>query len=114
MSLARLRGKKDNPNDEFVNDDFKEMQESIAEQSKAGEGTWAECFTGQPSNIPRLVYRTFLGCALQFLQQCKYLDLYTTYIININILQGLVSITSSTMAPQSSSPLVSMTLSRHN
>lgn len=69
MSLARLRGKKDDPNDEFVNDDFKEMQESIAEQAKAGEGSWQECFTGQPSGIPRLVYRTFLGCALQFFQQ---------------------------------------------
>lgn len=69
MSLARLRGKKDDPNDEFVNDDFKEMQESIAEQAKAGQGTWVECFTGQPSGIPRLVYRTFLGCGLQFFQQ---------------------------------------------
>jgi hypothetical protein len=112
MSLARLRGKKDTPNDEFVNDDFKEMQESIAEQAKAGEGTWVECFTGQPSNIPRLVYRTFLGCALQFLQQCKYSCSCLTNIINIS--QGLASTTSSTMAPQSLSPLVSMTLSKHS
>lgn len=69
MSLARLRGKKDDPNDHFVNEDFKEMQESIAEQAKAGQGSWKECFTGQPSGIPRLVYRTFLGCGLQFFQQ---------------------------------------------
>lgn len=69
MSLARLRGKQDDPNDHFVNEDFKEMQESIAEQAKAGQGSWAECFTGQPSGIPRLVYRTILGCLLQFFQQ---------------------------------------------
>jgi SP family sugar:H+ symporter-like MFS transporter len=69
MSLARLRGQKENPTHELVNDDFKEMEESIAEQNKAGKGTWVECFTGQPSGIPRLVYRTFLGCALQFFQQ---------------------------------------------
>lgn len=79
MSLARLRGKKDNPEDEFVNDDFKEMQESIQEQAKAGQGTWAECFTGQPSNIPRLVYRTFLGCALQFLQQWTGVNYFFYY-----------------------------------
>jgi SP family sugar:H+ symporter-like MFS transporter len=69
MSIARLRGQKTNPDHELVHDDFKEMEASIAEQSKAGQGTWVECFTGRPSGIPRLVYRTFLGCALQFFQQ---------------------------------------------
>jgi SP family sugar:H+ symporter-like MFS transporter len=69
MALARLRGHVADPNHELVNDDFKEMEESIAEQSKAGQGTWLECITGQPSGIPRLVYRTLLGCALQFFQQ---------------------------------------------
>lgn len=69
MALARLRGHKAHPNHELVNDDFREMEESIAEQNKAGRGTWLECFTGQPSGIPRLAYRTFLGCALQFFQQ---------------------------------------------
>ncbi|KAJ8109078.1 hypothetical protein OPT61_g7719 [Boeremia exigua] len=79
MSLARLRGKKDDPNDQFVNDDFKEMQESIAEQSKAGQGTWLECFTGRPSGIPRLVYRTFLGCGLQFFQQWTGVNYFFYY-----------------------------------
>ena len=69
MSLARLRGKKHDINDQFVTEDFKEMQESIEEQKSAGQGTWLECLTGQPSEIPRLVYRTLLGCALQFFQQ---------------------------------------------
>jgi SP family sugar:H+ symporter-like MFS transporter len=79
MSLARLRGKKDDPNDEFVNDDFKEMQQSIAEQGEAGQGTWMECFTGQPSNIPRLAYRTLLGLALQFLQQWTGVNYFFYY-----------------------------------
>lgn len=68
-SLARLRGMKNDPYNALVLDDFKEMQESIAEQNKAGQGTWLECFTGKPSQIPRLVYRTLLGCAVHFLQQ---------------------------------------------
>lgn len=69
MALARLRGRKADPNHELVNDDFNEMKATIEEQNKAGRGTWKECFTGQPSGIPRLVYRTLLGCALQFFQQ---------------------------------------------
>ena len=69
ISLARLRGLKHDPTNALVNDDFKEMETSILEQHSAGQGTWMECFTGQPSGIPRLVYRTALGCALQFFQQ---------------------------------------------
>ena len=59
---------KDDPYNELVLDDFKEMQGSIAGQNKAGQGTWLECFTGKPSEIPCLVYRMFLGCAIHFLQ----------------------------------------------
>lgn len=69
MSLARLRGMKNDPTNRLVNDDYKEMEQSIEEQHSAGQGTWAECFTGRPSGIPKLVYRTLLGCSLQFLQQ---------------------------------------------
>jgi len=79
MSLARLRGQKANPNHELVNDDFKEMESSILEQNKAGQGTWRECFTGQPSGIPRLVYRTILGCALQFFQQWTGVNYFFYY-----------------------------------
>jgi SP family sugar:H+ symporter-like MFS transporter len=68
MSLARLRGMKDDPNNELVMDDFKEMQESIAEQAKVGQGSWMECFTGS-SGLPKVMYRTLLGCAIHFLQQ---------------------------------------------
>jgi MFS transporter, SP family, sugar:H+ symporter len=67
--MARLRGVKDDPHNVLVEEDLQEMSDSIAEQMKAGTGTWLECFTGKPSNIPRLVYRTALGCAVHFLQQ---------------------------------------------
>lgn len=69
ISMARLRGTKDDPDNPLVEEDLQEMSESIAEQAKAGTGTWMECFTGKPSNIPRLVYRTILGCSVHFLQQ---------------------------------------------
>ncbi|KAF1949375.1 high-affinity glucose transporter ght2 [Byssothecium circinans] len=79
MSFARLRGLKDDPNNELVLDDFKEMQESIEEQRKAGEGTWLECFTSQPSGLPKLVYRTLLGCAIHFLQQWTGVNYFFYY-----------------------------------
>lgn len=79
MSLARLRGMKDDPHNELVMDDFKEMQESIAEQNKAGQGSWLECFTGKPSMVPKLAYRTFLGCALHFLQQWTGVNYFFYY-----------------------------------
>ncbi|KAH7069526.1 monosaccharide transporter-like protein [Paraphoma chrysanthemicola] len=79
MALARLRGQKHDPTHVLVNDDFKEMEESIAEQNKAGKGTWMECFTGQPSGIPRLVYRTILGCSLQFFQQWTGVNYFFYY-----------------------------------
>ncbi|KAF2786776.1 general substrate transporter [Melanomma pulvis-pyrius CBS 109.77] len=79
MSLARLRGMKDDPYNELVLDDFKEMQQSIAEQNEAGQGTWMECFTSRPSEIPRLVYRTFLGCAIHLLQQWTGVNYFFYY-----------------------------------
>lgn len=45
------------------------MQEVINIEAKVGTGSWLECFTGQPSGIPKLVYRTFLGIGIHFLQQ---------------------------------------------
>ncbi|KAF1838302.1 general substrate transporter [Decorospora gaudefroyi] len=79
MSMARLRGMKHDPMNKLVEEDFKEMEDSINEQHSAGQGTWKECFTGQPSGIPRLVYRTFLGCALQFSQQWTGVNYFFYY-----------------------------------
>jgi len=69
LAAARLRGSKDNLQDVYVLHDMQEMRESIEAQKAVGQGSWLECITGAPSHIPRLVYRTFLGCAIQFLQQ---------------------------------------------
>ena len=69
MAMARLRGLAHDPTHVLVTEDFKEMEDSINEQKSAGQGSWLECFTGQPSGIPRLAYRTLMGCAIQFFQQ---------------------------------------------
>ncbi|KAF2105254.1 hypothetical protein BDV96DRAFT_617881 [Lophiotrema nucula] len=74
-----LAGMKDEPHNVLVEDDFKEMQESIYEQNKTGQGTWLECFTGKPSGIHRLVYRTLLGCAIHFLQQWTCVNYFFYY-----------------------------------
>jgi SP family sugar:H+ symporter-like MFS transporter len=78
--MARLRGLKHDPTNKLVNEDFKEMEDSINEQHSAGQGTWLECITGQPSGIPRLVYRTVLGCALQFAQQWYETPMYELHV----------------------------------
>lgn len=83
MSMARLRGLAHDPNHELVNSDFKEMEDSINEQKSAGQGTWVECFTGQPSGIPRLAYRTLVGCAIQFFQQWTGVN-YFFYVSSSN------------------------------
>jgi SP family sugar:H+ symporter-like MFS transporter len=112
MSLARLRGKKHDLNDQFVNEDFKEMQESIAEQSSAGQGTWMECLTGQPSGIPRLVYRTLIGCALQFFQQWTGVNYF--FYVSLTFNQPKHADSPNSTAQLSSKLPVSRILSKHN
>ena len=68
LAMARLRGVKDDPNNALVERDFREMREGIEAEKSVGNASWLECFTGKPSGITRLAYRTYLGCALQFLQ----------------------------------------------
>jgi SP family sugar:H+ symporter-like MFS transporter len=63
-----LRGLKGDPHNNLVEADYQEMYTIISEQNKVGQGGWLECFTGS-SGIPRVVYRTFLGLAVHFLQQ---------------------------------------------
>ncbi|PVH94966.1 general substrate transporter [Periconia macrospinosa] len=79
ISLARLRGMKNDLQNALITDDFKEMQESIDQQSQAGEGTWLECFTGQPSGLPKLVYRTILGIFIHFFQQWTGVNYFFYY-----------------------------------
>ncbi|USP79805.1 hypothetical protein yc1106_07079 [Curvularia clavata] len=79
IAMARLRGLKHDPNNALVNEDFKEMEDSINEQKSAGQGSWKECFARSSSGIPRVVYRTLLGCALQFAQQWTGVNYFFYY-----------------------------------
>ncbi|KAK1754749.1 hexose transporter 2 [Echria macrotheca] len=79
MSMARLRGMKDDPNHPLVERDLREMYDSIEKERSVGVGSWAECFTGRPSGIPRLVYRTFLGVGIHFLQQWTGVNYFFYY-----------------------------------
>lgn len=67
-SLARLRGLKDEPTHNLVEDDLNEMRENLEKERRVGTGSWLECF--KPHNaIPKVLYRTLLGIAIHFLQQ---------------------------------------------
>lgn len=68
LSLARLRGLKDDPRNPLVEDDLNEMREVLQKEMQAGQGSWAECFNPN-THIPKLVYRTLLGIGIHFLQQ---------------------------------------------
>lgn len=78
MAMARLRGMKNDPNNDLVEDDIKEMFKVLEQESRVGVGTWAECFTGS-DGIPKLVYRTFLGIAIHFLQQWTGVNYFFYY-----------------------------------
>lgn len=78
MSMARLRGMKDDPHNPLVEDDLNEMYEIIEKERSTGVGTWSECFTGS-SGIPKTVYRTFLGISIHFLQQWTGVNYFFYY-----------------------------------
>ncbi|ROT36139.1 high-affinity glucose transporter ght2 [Sodiomyces alkalinus F11] len=79
LSLARLRGLKHDPQHQLVEMDVREMYKVLEEESRVGVGSWAECFTGRPSGIPKLVYRTFLGAGIHFLQQWTGVNYFFYY-----------------------------------
>ncbi|KAH0440895.1 hypothetical protein CcaCcLH18_02238 [Colletotrichum camelliae] len=78
LAMARLRGMKNDPNNELVENDLREMFKVLEEESKTGTGTWAECFTGS-SGIPKTVYRTVLGMLIHFLQQWTGVNYFFYY-----------------------------------
>merc|ERR1712072_351523 len=78
VSMARLRGMKHDLNNQLVEDDWREMYDNIKEQKSAGNGTWLECFLGN-ENKPRVVYRTFLGMFVHFLQQWTGVNYFFYY-----------------------------------
>ena len=79
LSMARLRGMKHDPKNQLVERDMKEMYQSLEKEKRVGYGSWLECFTGKPSNIPKLVYRTFLGVGIHFLQQWTGVNYFFYY-----------------------------------
>ncbi|KAM0817039.1 putative General substrate transporter [Seiridium cardinale] len=79
MAMARLRGMKDDPHNQLVEYDLKEMRDIIEKESSAGTSSWLECFTGRPSRIPKLLYRTLLGISIQFLQQWTGVNYFFYY-----------------------------------
>ncbi|KAK3370726.1 general substrate transporter [Lasiosphaeria ovina] len=78
-ALARLRGMKDDLSHGLVEDDMREMREMIEKERNVAVGTWKECVIPKKNGVPKQVYRTFLGMALQFLQQYTGVNYFFYY-----------------------------------
>lgn len=79
MAFARLRGLKHDHRHELVEDDMKEMRTILEKELMTAKGTWKECFVPQKNGVPKQVYRTILGVALQFLQQWTGVNYFFYY-----------------------------------
>ncbi|KAK4163777.1 putative Low-affinity glucose transporter [Cladorrhinum sp. PSN259] len=79
LSLARLRGVKGDLQNQFVEDDMREMREILEKEKAVGVGSWAECFVPRRNGVPKQVYRTFLGMSLHFLQQWTGINYFFYY-----------------------------------
>lgn len=74
LAVARLRGLKNDPGNQAVEDDVREMAAVLEKEVRMGKGGWLECFTGvapgsSTGAVHKLRYRTLLGIAIHFLQQ---------------------------------------------
>lgn len=78
IALGRLRGMKHNLDHPLVQDDLKEMKDILEKERQVGQGSWAECFNPK-SGIPKLVWRTFLGFFIHFLQQWTGVNYFFYY-----------------------------------
>ena len=76
--MARLRGLKDDHSNPLVEADLQEMMETIQRERKEGQGSWIECFSPK-AKIPKTLYRTMLGCGIQFLQQWAGINYFFYY-----------------------------------
>ncbi|KAK3386688.1 general substrate transporter [Podospora didyma] len=79
MSMARLRGLKHDHKHNLVEDDMKEMREILEKERSVAVGTWKECIIPKKNGVPKQVYRTLLGVALQFLQQWTGVNYFFYY-----------------------------------
>ncbi|KAI1494342.1 high affinity glucose transporter ght1 [Biscogniauxia mediterranea] len=80
LSIARLRGMRDNQHHPLVEDDFQEMSAAIEKEASVGVGTWFECFTGKTSSdspkAAKILYRTLLGIFIQIIQQLSGINYF--------------------------------------
>lgn len=83
LSMARLRGLKNDPHNELVENDLKEMYAIIEKEKRAGTGSWVECFARSSSGYPKVLYRTLLGVGVHFLQQWTGVNYFFYYGANI-------------------------------
>lgn len=81
-SLARLRGKQDDPKHSVVEADLDEMKRILEKEKQIGQGSWAECFSAA-SSTPKVLYRTLLGMAIHFLQQWTGINFFFYFGANI-------------------------------
>ncbi|KAL2148917.1 hypothetical protein VTH82DRAFT_1603 [Thermothelomyces myriococcoides] len=79
MSIARLRGLKDEPHHPLVEDDMQEMRGILEKERAVGVGNWFECFVPRRNGVPKQVYRTALGVAIHFLQQWTGVNYFFYY-----------------------------------
>jgi MFS transporter, SP family, sugar:H+ symporter len=77
-SLARLRGMKNDQQNQLVEDDLNEMREILEKEQQVGTAGWLECFKHNP-NTPKTVYRTLLGFTLHLLQQYTGVNYFFYY-----------------------------------
>ena len=85
--MARLRGKKDDPHHPLVEDDLQEMYAILEKESRAGVGSWGQCFSDQASGISRTLYRTLLGFGLQFAQQWTGINYFSMSLLRCSPLR---------------------------
>ena len=55
-SMARLRGLKDDPSNNIIEDDLNEMREILEKERAVGTSGWLECFNPN-TTVPKVVYR---------------------------------------------------------
>ncbi|KAL2265830.1 hypothetical protein VTJ83DRAFT_6930 [Remersonia thermophila] len=87
MSMARLRGLKDDPRHPLIEEDLAEMRGILEKEKAVGVGSWLECFVkrrrrrsdGGGNGVPKQVYRTYLGVAIHFLQQWTGVNYFFYY-----------------------------------
>lgn len=92
MSMARLRGLRDDPHGELVETDFQEMYLNLEKEKRVGQGGWLDCFSDARSGVPKTLYRTLLGMAIHFLQQWTGVNYFCECYTRSGLLVSLTSV----------------------